>query len=242
MKLKINEIYKSIQGESTYSGRLCTFIRLTYCNLRCSYCDTEYAFYEGNDMEIEDIISKVNSLNCNLIEVTGGEPLAQDGCIELLEKLILNKNEIMLETGGGVTIKNVPKNVRIILDIKCPSSNMSDKNIWENINFLTKNVKKIIDFKCPSSKMEHKNLWKILEDVSSNDEIKFVIGDKDDYQWSKNILKKYKLISKYTVLFSPVHEVLEIKKLTDWILNDNLKVRLQVQLHKYIWGKDKTGV
>ena len=164
MKIKINEIYKSIQGESSYSGLPCIFIRLTYCNLRCSYCDTEYAFYDGNDMSIPEIISKVNSLECNLVEVTGGEPLVQENCINLLKALTINNNDILLETGGSLTIKDVPENVKIILDLKCPSSNMSDKNLWSNIKLL-----------------------------KNTDEVKFVIGNKDDYLWSKGITEKYKI-------------------------------------------------
>ena len=213
MKIKINEIYKSIQGESSYSGLPCTFIRLTYCNLRCSYCDTEYAFHDGKDMEISKIIEKVNELNCNLVEVTGGEPLVQDSCINLLDALIKNNNKILLETGGALTIKNVPKNVRIILDIKCPSSNMSDKNLWSNLKLL-----------------------------KPSDEIKFVIGDKKDYLWTKEIIEKYNLTRNYNVLFSPVYNKIEPKSIVDWILKDDLDVRFQIQLHKSIWDAEKKGV
>ena len=175
MKLKINEIYKSIQGESTYMGLPCTFIRLTYCNLRCSYCDTEYAFYEGKDIEIDTIIKKVNKLKTKLVEVTGGEPLIQGGCINLLHELIKNGNDVLIETGGALSIEKIPKEVIVILDIKCPSSNMSDKNLWTNINFLKK-----------------------------EDQVKFVIGDREDYEWTKKILKKYNLNTKCEILFSPV--------------------------------------
>ena len=213
MKIKINEIYKSIQGESSYSGLPCTFIRLTYCNLRCSYCDTEYAFHDGKDMEISKIIEKVNELNCNLVEVTGGEPLVQDSCINLLDALIKNNNKILLETGGALTIKNVPKNVRIILDIKCPSSNMSDKNLWSNLKLL-----------------------------KPSDEIKFVIGDKKDYLWTKEIIEKYNLTRNFNVLFSPVYNKIEPKSIVDWILKDDLDVRFQIQLHKSIWDAEKKGV
>jgi len=213
VKIKINEIYKSIQGESSYSGLPCTFIRLTYCNLRCSYCDTEYAFHDGKDMEISKIIEKVNELNCNLVEVTGGEPLVQDGCINLLDALIKNNNKILLETGGALTIKNVPKNVRIILDIKCPSSNMSDKNLWSNLKLL-----------------------------KPSDEIKFVIGDKKDYLWTKEIIEKYNLTRNFNVLFSPVYNKIEPKSIVDWILKDDLDVRFQIQLHKSIWDAEKKGV
>ena len=213
MKIKINEIYKSIQGESSYSGLPCIFIRLTYCNLRCSYCDTEYAFYDGNDMSIPEIISKVNSLECNLVEVTGGEPLVQENCINLLKALTINNNDILLETGGSLTIKDVPENVKIILDLKCPSSNMSDKNLWSNIKLL-----------------------------KNTDEVKFVIGNKDDYLWSKGITEKYNLSKKTNVLFSPVYNKINPKKIAEWILEDKLDVRFQIQLHKSIWDSEEKGV
>ena len=213
MKLKINEIYKSVQGESTFSGLPCTFIRLTFCNLRCSYCDTEYAFYEGTDMAISEIITKVNKMKCNLVEVTGGEPLVQDGCIDLLKALISNGNKILIETGGALSINKIPKEITIILDIKCPSSDMSDKNLWSNIDL-----------------------------IKHNDEIKFVIGDDKDYKWSKDIINKYNLLDKCKVLFSPVYGKIEAKTMVDWILKDNLNVRFQTQLHKSIWPHDTKGV
>ena len=213
MKLKINEIYKSIQGESTYMGLPCTFIRLTYCNLRCSYCDTEYAFYEGKDIEIDKIIKKVNKLKTKLVEVTGGEPLIQVGCINLLHKLIKNGNDVLIETGGALSIEKIPKEVIVILDIKCPSSNMSDKNLWTNINFLKK-----------------------------EDQVKFVIGDREDYEWTKTILKKYNLNTKCEILFSPVFNKIEPKTIVDWIMEDNLDVRFQLQIHKFIWEENKKGV
>jgi len=213
MELKINEIYKSVQGESTFSGLPCTFIRLTFCNLRCSYCDTEYAFYEGSDMKVSDIITKVNQLNCNLVEVTGGEPLVQDGCINLLKSLVSNGNKILIETGGALSISKIPKEVTIILDIKCPSSNMSDKNLWTNIDL-----------------------------IKPNDEIKFVIGNQKDYKWSKDIIKKYNLLKRCKVLFSPVYGKMEAKTMVEWILEDSLNVRFQTQLHKSIWPDDAKGV
>ena len=210
--LKINEIFYSIQGESSYSGMPCVFIRLTYCNLRCSYCDTEYAFYEGKDMNIENILQKVKSYNCKLVEVTGGEPLLQKKSIDLMEKLIEKNYTVMLETSGSLPITKVPNKVI-----------------------------KIIDFKCPSSKMHKKNDWTILKDISDHDEIKFVIGDKDDYKWSKEKIRDYNLENK-TILFSPVHDVLESKKLSKWILEDGLNVRMQIQLHKHIWSPETKGV
>lgn len=210
--LKINEIFHSIQGESSKSGTPCVFIRLTYCNLRCSYCDSEYSFYEGKDMNISEILKEVKKYNCNLVEVTGGEPLLQKESIDLMKTLLEKKYTVMLETGGSLPITNVPKEVI-----------------------------KIIDFKCPSSKMDHKNDWKILKDIAKHDEIKFVIGDENDYNWTKEKIKEHK-INDRTVLFSPVHDKLESKILSKWILRDKLNVRFQVQLHKYIWSPETRGV
>jgi 7-carboxy-7-deazaguanine synthase len=194
-------------------GLPCTFIRLTYCNLRCSYCDTEYAFYDGKDIEIDTIIKKINKLKTKLVEVTGGEPLVQGGCINLLHKLIKNGNDVLIETGGALSIEQIPKEVIVILDIKCPSSNMSDKNLWTNIDYLKK-----------------------------EDQVKFVIGDRQDYEWTKKILKKYNLTNKCEILFSPVFKKIEPKIIVDWIIEDNLDVRFQLQIHKFIWEENKKGV
>ena len=213
MSLKINEIYYSIQGESSHSGRPCIFIRLTYCNLRCTYCDTEYAFYEGSNMTIDEILKYIKKWNCNLVEVTGGEPLFQKECINLLNALINKSYEVLLETGGSLPIENVPKNVI-----------------------------KIVDFKCPSSGMEKKNLWSIVKDLQVHDEIKFVIGNKEDFEWSKNIINKYSLNDICTLFFSPVYGKLKPAQLVDWILTDNINVRMQLQMHKSIWPADKKGV
>ncbi len=213
MKIQINEIYKSIQGESSYSGIPCIFIRFTYCNLRCSYCDTEYAFYEGKDMTIEEILEKVESLDCNLVEITGGEPLLQDGCIELIKNLEKRDHTVLLETGGALPINKVSSKTHIILDIKCPSSKMDDKNYWKNIKELKK-----------------------------TDEVKFVIGDKADYNWSKKIITKYDLTKKCSILMSPVYDKIKPRKIVEWILKDNLEVRFQLQIHKEIWDKNTIGV
>ena len=213
MSLKINEIYYSIQGESTHVGRPCIFVRLTYCNLRCTYCDTEHAFYEGRDMTIEGILKKIKQWDCNLVEVTGGEPLFQRGCITLLNRLIKDKYEVLLETGGSLPINKVPKN-----------------------------VKKIVDFKCPSSKMDKKNLWSIIEDLQPHDEIKFVIGNRNDFEWAKNHILKYKLNDKCILLMSPMFKKIKPTKIVEWILKDNLPVRMQIQMHKYIWSSNKKGV
>ena len=213
MSLKINEIYHSIQGESSYSGLPCVFVRLTYCNLRCSYCDTEYAFYEGKDMSIKQIIKKINSYKCNLVEITGGEPLIQKNCIKLINELEKNNKKVLIETGGSLSIQNISKKTHIILDLKCPSSNMENKNLWENLDYIKK-----------------------------TDEIKFVVGNKADYEWTKNIIKKYDLENKCHLLISPVYDKIDNEKIINWILKDNLKIRFQIQLHKEIWDKDKKGV
>ncbi len=211
--LKINEIYRSIQGESSKAGLPCVFVRLTYCNLRCSYCDTEYAFYDGKDMSVEEIISEVRTYNCKLVEVTGGEPLFQNESIELMKKLCDEGFDVMLETGGSLPIKNVDKHVMIILDLKCPSSLMMKKNLYENLNF-----------------------------IKPTDEIKFVIGTREDYEWAKEILKKYELEKQCGILFSVVFGMLEPAKLVGWMLEDNLKIRFQLQMHKFIWEPTAKGV
>jgi len=211
--LKINEIFYSIQGEGISSGLPCIFIRLTFCNLRCSYCDTEYAFYEGRDMTIDEIFNEINKYDCNLVEVTGGEPLVQGESIDLMKKLCDSGYNVMLETGGSLSIQNVDKRVKTIIDFKCPSSKMIDKNDFSNVEYLR-----------------------------PTDEVKFVIGNQEDYEWSKKIIKKYKLDKKCEILFSPVFNQLTNKELVNWILADNLKVRFQTQLHKNIWEPDKRGV
>ncbi|MCF8413216.1 MAG: radical SAM protein [Melioribacteraceae bacterium] len=211
--LKVNEIYFSVQGESTYAGRPCVFIRLTYCNLRCTYCDTEYAFYEGYDSKVDSIIKEVKKYKCNLVELTGGEPLIQEESFVLMEKLCDAGFEVMLETGGHMSIKEVDKRVKIIMDLKCPSSKMMKKNHYENIAYL----KKI-------------------------DEVKFVIGTREDYDWMKIILSEYNLDKKVPILCSVVFGELEPVTLVNWILEDNLNVRYQLQMHKIIWEPQERGV
>lgn len=211
--LKINEIFYSIQGESSLAGLPCIFIRLTYCNLRCSYCDTEYAFYEGTNYSFEEILSEIRKYNCNLVEITGGEPLVQKEVFALTTTLCDLGYQVMIETGGSLSIKEIDQRVKVIMDLKCPSSKMADKNLYENINHL-----------------------------KQNDEVKFVIGNREDYDWSKNIINQYRLTEKCSVLFSNVFSELEPIRLAEWILKDNLKVRFQLQMHKYIWSPTKRGV
>ena len=212
--LKVNEIYYSVQGESTAAGLPCVFVRLTYCNLRCTYCDTEYAFYDGKDLSISDIIDEVKKYNCNLVEITGGEPLFQmDECLELMKQLCDYGFNVMIETSGSLTIKDMDPRVKIIMDLKCPSSGMVKKNLYDNINYL-----------------------------KPTDELKFVIGNREDYDWTLDIINKYKLTNKCEILFSVVFGKLEPVQLVNWILEDNLKVRFQLQMHKYIWHPEKKGV
>ncbi len=211
--LTINEIFYSIQGESTHAGLPCVFIRLTYCNLRCNYCDTAYAFNEGTQMKISDIIDKVKSYGCKLVEVTGGEPLLQENVHPLMEILCDEGYEVLLETSGSIDISSVDVRVKRIVDFKCPGSGMEKKNIWENVHYLKK-----------------------------DDEVKFVVGDKTDYEWTKRKIDEFGLLDKCIVLMSPVYGAIDPKILAGWILEDNLNVRFQLQLQKYIWSPETRGV
>ena len=212
--LKINEIFYSIQGESTKAGLPCVFVRLTYCNIRCVYCDTEYAFYEGVDRTIDDIVSEVRSFGCKLVEITGGEPLVQENVHILMTSLCDMGFDVMIETGGSLPIENIDKRVKIIMDLKTPYSKMEKKNRYENIRHL-----------------------------KPNDEVKFVIGSREDYDWAKELLKKYDLLNKVEqVLLSPVFDKVENLELAEWILKDKLNVRFQLQMHKYIWHPETRGV
>jgi len=212
--LKINEIYHSIQGEGTSSGKPCVFVRLTFCNLRCTYCDTEYAFYEGKDMSVQLLIDEIEKYNCKLVEVTGGEPLVQiEECLELMKRLCDLGFEVMIETSGSLSIKDIDQRVKIIMDLKCPSSGMEKKNLNENIKYL-----------------------------KPTDELKFVIGNREDYDWTVEQIRKYNLQGKCEILFSVVFGKLEPVELVNWILEDKIDVRYQLQLHKYIWHPETKGV
>tara|TARA_B100000686_G_scaffold19921_1_gene18232 strand:+ start:810 stop:1448 length:639 start_codon:yes stop_codon:yes gene_type:complete len=211
--IKVNEIYLSVQGESSYTGLPCVFIRLTGCNLRCSWCDTAYAFHEGKNMTIDEILKEVRGFGVKLVEITGGEPLMQDKVHILMSKLIEKGHNVMLETGGSISLERVPRDVIKILDLKCPGSGEQEKNNLENLKIL-----------------------------SPHDEVKFVILDRKDYEWSRDFIKRYKIIETAHVLLSPVFEKLDLKDLARWVLEDRLPVRLQTQLHKIIWDKNTTGV
>jgi 7-carboxy-7-deazaguanine synthase len=212
--LTINEIFHSIQGESTHSGRPCVFVRLTACDLRCSWCDTPYAFTEGRKMSLDEVMAQVDAYQCPLVEITGGEPLLQRDVYPLMERLLESGRTVMVETGGHLSIENVPAPVIKIVDVKCPGSNESHRNHWPNLDL-----------------------------VAAHDEIKFVIKDRSDYEFARGIVTGRDLIGRVAaVLFSPVHGVLDARSLAEWILEDRLEVRLQLQAHKFIWGPEVRGV
>ena len=224
--LRINEIYSSIQGESTFAGLPCVFIRTTGCDLRCSYCDTEHAFYEGYRMSIDEILARVRKENLKLVEVTGGEPLLQRGCPELLRALCDSGYEVLLETSGAHDISVVDARVHRIVDIKCPSSGESYRFYTENIHLLTR-----------------------------RDEVKFVIGSREDYEYARKLITEHDLAYRVNaVLLSPVfkltprlgyvsgHPGIDPRLIVDWMLQDKLPARFQLQLHKFIWPPDTRGV
>jgi len=198
------------------AGVPCVFIRLAGCNLRCSYCDTTYAYDGGERFSIDEVLSGIEGYRCRLVEITGGEPLLQDAVYPLLNALLKNGKDVLIETNGSINIERVKgqgSRVRVIMDVKCPESGMSEKMNWENLNVLTR-----------------------------NDEIKFVICNEDDYEWSKGIIEKYSLADRCPVLMSPAYDRLTAGKLSEWILKDNFNVRLNLQLHKYIWCAGMKGV
>lgn len=212
--LTINEIFYSIQGESTRVGRPCVFIRLTACDLRCSWCDTPYAFHEGHKRSLDDIVSEVEGYGCPLVEITGGEPLLQDEVYPLMERLLAGGRTVLLETGGHRPISRVPRDVIKIVDVKCPASGEAHRNEWRN-----------------------------LEELSPHDEVKFVIKDRADYEFARDVMTRHDLSSRCAaILLSPVHGILEARMLSEWILEDRLPARLQLQLHKYVWPPDTRGV
>lgn len=212
--LTINEIFHSIQGESTHAGRPCVFVRLTACDLRCSWCDTPYAFHEGRKLSVEDVADQVQAYGCGLVEITGGEPLLQRDVYPLMQILLQHGHEVLLETGGHLSVAAVPEPVVRVIDVKCPGSGEAEKNHWPNMDALR-----------------------------PRDEVKFVIRDRADYDYARDVVARHDLVSRVVaVLFSPVHGVLAPSELAAWILADKLPVRLQLQAHKYIWGADVRGV
>ena len=212
--LTVYEIYTSIQGESTHAGRPCTFVRLAACDLRCAWCDTPYAFSGGRKMSVEEVVSRVSELGCPLVELTGGEPLLQKGAIPLMQRLLATGHQVLLETGGHVSVAEVPEPVVRIVDVKCPGSGEAGRMHWPNLDLLR-----------------------------PHDEVKFVLKDRADYEYARDVVRRHGLATKVAaVLFSPVHGVLDPQQLAEWILEDHLPARLQLQLHKYIWSPETRGV
>ena len=211
--MRITEIFHSIQGESSHVGQPCVFVRLTGCPLRCTWCDTDYAFYGGTDISLEEILAKVKSYGCPLVEVTGGEPLAQPEAIPLIARLCDAGYRVLIETSGAIDIAPVDARAHVILDVKCPGSGMTDRMYWANLSQLT-----------------------------MKDEAKFVLVDRKDYDWARNVIAQYDLINRCALLMSPVFGSLEPRHLAEWVLTDRLPVRFQLQVHKFIWTPDMRGV
>jgi 7-carboxy-7-deazaguanine synthase len=212
--LTINEIFFSIQGESTHAGRPCVFVRLTACDLRCRWCDTPYAFTEGRKRSVDDVVTEVLRYEADLVEITGGEPLLQPAVYPLMERLLAAGRTVLLETGGHIGVERVPPGVARIVDVKCPASGESLRNEWSN-----------------------------LDRLGARDEVKFVIQDRTDYEFARDIVRRFDLPRRVgAVLFSPVHGQLPPRELAEWVLGDRLPVRVQLQVHKYIWGPETRGV
>jgi len=211
--LRITEIFHSIQGESTHAGRRCAFVRLAGCNLRCTWCDSAYTFTGGERMTIDEILATVRGYGCDLVEVTGGEPLAQAECLELIRTLCDEGFEVLVETSGSIDIEPVDRRAKLILDVKCPGSGEVERNHWPN-----------------------------LDKLKPHDEVKFVIADRADYEWSRELVASRALARSNTVLFSPVWNTMGLKELAAWMIDDRVPARLQTQLHKHVWGADVHGV
>ena len=211
--LTVNEIFHSIQGESRHAGRPCVFVRLTWCNLRCSWCDTDYAFEEGEETTVGAVVARVSSYGTSYVLITGGEPLAQEGVHDLIGELLDRSCEVAVETGGSLDISSLDPRALVVMDVKCPGSGMHAKNRWDNLKLL-----------------------------KPTDEVKFVIADRADYEWTKEIMARHRLAGRCELLLSPVHGTLQPRSLAEWILADRLPVRLQIQIHKFIWPAGLRGV
>jgi 7-carboxy-7-deazaguanine synthase len=211
--MRVTEIFHSIQGESTYAGQPCVFVRLTGCPLRCTWCDTAYAFYGGTELALEDIVAKVESYGCRLVEITGGEPLAQSEALPLISRFCDQGFEVLIETSGAIDTAAVDPRAHVILDVKCPASGMADRMHWPNVGRVTR-----------------------------KDEVKFVLADRSDYEWARQVLTEHQVANRCAVLMSPVFGVLDPRQLAEWVLADRLPVRVQLQLHKFIWAPDMRGV
>ena len=211
--LQINEIFHSVQGESRQAGRPCVFVRLSECNLRCTWCDTAYAFEPGGEMAAADILDQVARFRTRYVMITGGEPLLQPQVHGLIADLLENGYEVGIETGGSLDVAPLDPRVTIIMDLKCPGSGMEEHNLWSN-----------------------------LERLKPADEVKFVLADRADYEWARRVIERHQLTARCGVLLSPVHGELSPRSLADWMLNDALGARLQLQIHKYIWPAGMRGV
>lgn len=215
MDLRVTEIFLSIQGESSHAGRPCSFVRLTGCPMRCVWCDSEYTFYGGERISFEDIFAKLEEFGCNLVEVTGGEPLAQKNVFPFIKQLCDGGYEMLIETGGYVSTENVDERAKIILDVKCPASGEAERNHWPNLERL----------------------------LPKKDEVKFVVADFADWEFAKDIISKYDLANRSKeILISPVHGIENVSEIAEAVSRSGLKIRLNLQLHKYIWGADARGV
>lgn len=212
--LTVNEIFYSIQGESTRAGTPCVFVRLTACDLRCRWCDTAYAFHQGTKRSVDDVVADVEAFECQTVEITGGEPLLQEDVYPLMERLLERGRTVLIETGGHRSIARVPTGVVRIVDVKCPGSGESHRNDWENLNLMT-----------------------------SRDEVKFVIQNRQDYEFALEVVRGRQLHVKCgAILFSPVHGTMDPKTLSEWMLADRVPARLQLQIHKLIWSPTQRGV
>jgi 7-carboxy-7-deazaguanine synthase len=213
--LRVTEIFRSIQGESTHAGRPCSFVRLTGCPMRCVWCDSEYTFTGGEHMSMEDVLAQVRAFGCKLVEVTGGEPLAQREALRLIERLCDEGYEVLIETGGFVSTEGIDPRAKIILDVKCPASGEEPRNHWPNLERLR----------------------------ADKDEVKFVIADRADWDYARRVIESYDLERRaLAVLISPVWDAVELKALADWVSSGGLNVRMQLQMHKQIWGAEARGV
>ena len=214
-ELRITEIYASVQGESTWAGLPCVFIRLAKCNLRCVWCDTAYAFGGGESMSVADVLAQVKETGVPLVEITGGEPLVQPECIDLAQALVDVGYEVLIETSGSLPIDTLPPEVHRIMDLKCPDSEMCDRNLMENIDYL----------------------------VADRDEVKFVLASRRDYEWCREVIGSYNLGERCkSILLSPVFGQVDPKDIVAWMLEDDLPARFQLQMHKFIWPPDQQGV
>jgi 7-carboxy-7-deazaguanine synthase len=213
--LRVTEIFRSIQGESTHAGRPCTFVRLTGCPMRCVWCDSEYTFTGGEHISIDDVLKQVRAFGCRLVEVTGGEPLAQKEALTLIERLCDEDFEVLIETGGYFSTEGIDERARVILDVKCPGSGEEDRNHWPNLERLR----------------------------ADRDEVKFVIASRADWDFGTDVIKRFELEQRTrAVLISPAWGAIDLKDLADWVASSGLNLRMQLQLHKYVWGPETRGV